>query len=361
MSKNRVAIASIVLVALGLLVVWKAKERETEMAAAPDATVTLPTIKQDQIDELTFAAPDRPTVRHVKKDKEWHLVEPIQAKSDQAAISTALGKLGELEVTGVAATLQANHEKLEVDPKKGTRVTAKAGGKVVLDAWVGLYQTGNSMLRKEGEDTVATVKGSIRFAFSKYLREWRDRSIVDVGADGVQSLELSNAKGILRFVKSGDAWAQAPGEKPIANFDPDEVKSLVSTIATLDATDFADDGVTAEAAGVAPGAPSALIKIASDAGSSQVLVRVGKTKDNDYYVAREDVPTIYLVSKWSAERLLSGADGFEKKAEPAAPQGSQEDPMQVAPTAINHPDVQDPEMQRKIQEAIRKAQAAQAR
>lgn len=360
MGKNRIAIASLVFVALLGLVVWKAQQREAEIVAEPDVKVTLPAFKQGDIDELIFAAPDRPRVRHVKEGNEWKLVEPLAAKSDQAAITTALGKLGELEITGVAATRKENQAKLEVDAKTGTRVTAKAGGKVVLDVWIGTYRAGNSMLRKEGEGVVAMVKGSIRFAFSKHLREWRDRSIVELATDKVQSLALSNPKGRLGFVKKGDAWAQAPGEKAIARFDPDQVKSLVSTIATLDATDFAEDGVTVEAAGVGEGAASVVVSSTTDAGQSQVLLRIGNTKGNDYYVSREGVPTIFVVSRWVADKLIGGADQFQKAEEAKAPVGSAANPIPVEPTAIQHPSMNDPEMRKKIEAAL-KAQGAQPR
>lgn len=360
MGKNRIAIASLVLVALLGLVLWKAKQREAEIVAEPDVKVTLPAFKQGDIDELTFAAPDRPTVRHAKQGTEWKLVEPIQAKSDQPAIATALGKLGELEITGVAATKKENHAKLEVDAKTGTRVTAKTGGQVVLDVWIGMYRSGNSMLRKEGEDAVAMVKGSIRFAFSKQLREWRDRGIVELATDKVQSVELSNPKGHLKFAKNGDAWTQAPGEKAIPRFDPDQVKSLVSTIATLDATDFAEDGVTAETAGVGEKAARVVVSSTTDAEPSQVVLRIGNTKSNDYYVAREGVPTLYVVSRWVAEKLLAGADQFQKPEEGKAPVGSAENPIPVEPTAITHPSMDDPEMRKKIEAAL-KAQGARGK
>ncbi len=365
MGKNRIAIASVVLVILTALVVWKVQQRGAEVVAAPDVTVTLPAFKQGDIDELTFAAPERPKVRHVKQGDTWNLVEPVAAKSDQSAITTALSKLGELEVTGVAATKKENHGMLEVDPKKGTHVTAKAAGKTVLDVWIGSYRSGNSMLRKEGEDTVATVKGSIRFAFSKFLREWRDRSILDLDADHVQSVELSNPHGHFKFVKNGGAWAQAPGEKPIVRFDPERVKSLVSAIATIDASDFAEDGVTPEAAGVGAGAATVLVTTASDAGPGQTLLRIGNLKGSDRYLTVDGVPTLFLVSRWLADRLIGGADqvqALEETKEAAG--GSAQNPIPVEPSGMQFHGgpggAQDPAMQAQIQAMIKQAQAKPA-
>lgn len=353
MGGNRIAIASVVLVVLIGLFVWQMQAREAEIDAKPDVEITLPKIEKDAIDELVLAAPERPKVRHVKQAGEWKLVEPLAAKSDQAAIRTALDKLAELEVTGVAATKKENHARLEVDEAKGARVTAKAGGKTVVDLWIGSYRAGNSMLRKEGEDAVATVKGSIRFAFSKFLREWRDRNVVSLDTDHVRTLELTSSKGHFRFVKEASGWVQAPGEAPIARFDAEKVKSLVTMIATLDATDFAEDGLPPEQTGLGEGAASVLVTTESDAGPGQVLLRIGAVKGNDHYLERDGVATRFLVGKWVAERLTSGADGFQA-AEEGAAEATPGSPQ--APTPGHPIDPHSPDMQRQIQQALQQAQ-----
>ncbi|HMI92229.1 MAG TPA: DUF4340 domain-containing protein, partial [Polyangiales bacterium] len=313
-------VATVILIALLGLTVWRLNARKGEDQPSKKVEVKLPKIESDKIDELDIAAADRPRVHLVKKGSEWRLTEPVDAEADADAVSSALTKLTELEVTGVAATLAKNYEKLEVEPKKGTRVIAKAGGKPVLDAWIGSYQAGNSMIRIEGQVPVATVRGSIRYAFSKHVREWRDREITEVPTADVQKIVFHNPKGHYEFVRDGDSFKQllAKGEKPIQPLDTSKVKGIVGTASSLDATDFAEPGVTAEQAGLGPSAATVTLMLDGDAGAREVVYRVGGQKDQSYYVQRDGVATIYLVSQWIGGRLTSGVDDLTKKDTPPA-------------------------------------------
>jgi len=250
-----------------------------------------------------------------------------------------LDKLEELEITGVAATTKDNHARLEVDAAKGTHVVAKAGGATVLDLWVGLYKSGSSMLRKEGEDVVATVRGSIRFAFQKDLRGWRDRTIASLDTDNITGLTLSTAQGTLQFVKQDGSWAQAPGEKPIERFDPSRVDTLVTSIATLKAADFPSDPISDEEAGLTEGPDAATVTVAmsGDAGQQGVVLRLGKKVATNRYAKREGDPTMYLIANFTADNMTGGPSKFQKPEE--KPEDSAAAPPQGTPPGMpaGHP------------------------
>jgi hypothetical protein len=350
MTQNRLGLATAVLLVLVGLVVWRISARKAEDQPPPSqAAVKLPKIDTKTIDELELTTPDDPKVVLKKQGEEWRVAEPVDAKADQDAVQTALTKLGELEVTGTASTKSKNHERLEVDPKKGTRVVAKSGGKAVLDGYIGLYQSGNSMFRLHGQEAVATVKGSIRYAFGKALREWRDRTITKVETTAVQEVSFENKNGQYHFVRAGEEWKQVPakGKKPIAPLDMSKVKGLVGTAASLNATDFAEPGVTPEQAGLGAGAATVRVETGGgDAGAAQEIVyRVGAEKeDKNVYLVREGDPTIYVVSAWIGGRLVPNDDTFVKKEptqvnttieapprDPNARPGSRQNPIQVEP------------------------------
>lgn len=344
MKQNRLGIATAILVVLVGLTAWRLSARKAEDAPAAKAEIELPKIKSDTIDALELTAPERGTVRLVKQGEDWRVAEPVDAKADQDAVKTALTKLEELELTGVAATKAKNHERLEVDEAKGTRVMAKTGDTVVFDGYVGVFQAGNSMLRLNGQEPVATVKGSIRYAFNKQVREWRDRTVTKVEPSDVQRAVFENGNGRFEFVRDGEDWKQvvAGRQKPIEPLDTSKVKGLVGTAASLNATDFAAPEVTAEQAGLGDGAPMATLTLGGEQGEQQIVYRVGSQQENNYYLQREGDPTIYLVSSWIGGRLTPSADTFIKKeAEEGAPQaaaahgeprlGSRENPIQVEP------------------------------
>jgi len=335
MSQNRLGVATLVLLALLGVTMWRMSSREAEDRTPPKVEVKLPKIDSATVDELELHAPDKPGVRLVKKDDKWRLAEPLDAAADPDTVKTALDKLRELEVTGVAATKAESHEKLEVDPKKATHVIARAGGKTLLDAYVGTYLSGNTMLRLEGQTNVATVKGSIRYVFTKQVREWRDRTIHKGDAKDVQQVEFSNKNGHFAFVREGDKWKQvlAKGDKKIDPLDDSKLTGILSTAVNLNATDFADAAITPEQAGLGPSAASVRLKLGGDAGPQEVVYRIGSQKDQDYYFQLEGVDTIFVMSSWVGGRLLASTDTLVKKPEPAnnAPPGSPQNPIKVDP------------------------------
>jgi hypothetical protein len=324
MSGNRLLTSIAVLAALLALTVWQFNRRDSEDAKAPDVSVKLPAVKKADVTELMVSAPGKKAVTLKKTDGAWKMTAPIASDADKDAIETALGKLEELNVVSVAATKAENHERLEVTDAKGVHVVAKQGDKVLADLLIGAYLSGNTMVREHGATNVATAKGSIKYAFDKEMKEWRDRSVVDVPVDQVQQIAFTNKSGAWKFVKADNVWKQAPGEKAIANFDPSKVSGIVSSVASLRGNDFAADGVTADAAGVGatPNGTVTLTAGGGDAGVKEVLLRIGNKHDSGYYAVVEGKDPIFVISEYTGERLVpTGADKFAKDAPKAAAAG----------------------------------------
>lgn len=324
MSNSRLAIASVILLALVALTFVMVNARSSDYKPAPaTAEVKLPKIEQDKLDELEVSGADQPKVRMVKKGDEWRLAEPTDARADQDAVKTAITKLAELKFTGIAATKKENHDRLEVSEAKATHVVAKSGGKTVLDGYMGSYDSGNTMFRLNGQDAVASVEGSIRFAFRKQARDYRDRVITKIEVPNVQKIVFDNKNGHVEFERdSKEEWKQvlAKGQKRITPLDISKVKGLVGTASSLNASDFGEPGLSAEQTGLGAGASTAtLILLGGDAGPSEIHYRLGVQKDNNYYMQREGNDTIYMVSNWIASRLAPKTDDFIKKDPPKPP------------------------------------------
>jgi hypothetical protein len=280
--------------------------------------VKLPKVQKEQVTELRISAPGKKAVTLVKEGDVWKLTAPLKADADKDAVDTALTKLGELESVSVAATKQENHERLEVTENKGVHVVARGGDKTLANIWLGTYLSGNTMVREDGQVNVATARGSIKFPFDKELKEWRDRSIVEVPTDQLTELTFANKNGTWKFVKESGAWKQAPGEKEIPEFDASKVNSIASSIASLRANDFAAEDVTADSAGVGA-TPNGTVTLSSsdDAGAKQVLLRIGNKHDSGFYAMREGKEPIYVISEYLGDRLVPTIDKFKKDPPPA--------------------------------------------
>ena len=346
--KHRLIVMGVIAVVLIGITYWvvdsgtgDTQPDEPEESATPD----LPEVERDEITELEIHLPanedeelEAVTVRLVKDGEAWRLEEPVAAEASLTAVNTALDKVSDLEVTGRAASNPQFHERLEVDPAHGIRVIARTGGETAIDVWIGAYQSGNTMVRPEGQDVVLTVRGSIKFAFNKRPRDWRNRTITELTANEVRQVEFRNENGHWVFDKTDDEWAQtvaepappAEGEEPEepeegeegeeGGFDSGRVNTIVSGLARMRAADFAAPDVTPEAAGI--GESSAIVRMVVGEGDDEVttLLRVGnELEEGQRYVMVQGNDTIYVVNRYMADRALPSEESFEAGAEPAAP------------------------------------------
>jgi len=294
-------------------------------------------------------------VRLELHDGNWSVTSPIEAPADPSALDTALDKLDELEVSGTAATHSEHHADLEVDDAHGVHVVVHGAGDTILaDLIIGAFRGGNTMVRVAGQDTVVTVRGSIRFAFARDLKDWRNRSMLDLEADQVRVAEWSGPNGNFAFARPevaaeptlppegeeappathlGD-WAPTAvsfvpaaetdaGVAPVAaapvttlpSFAPSRVTSIISSLAHMRASDFAAAGIDRAAAGITDS--SAHVTLTSGTGDSveRHTIRVGtEASSGNFYAMRDDDPTVFVVSRFLMEKISPNASAFEQAA-----------------------------------------------
>lgn len=361
--KNRLMIAAVVFVALLAIAFFALEAREeadgggrdgeTEEEALPE----LPAIERDEITALVISRPsdeeegERESVRLEKSGEAWRVTEPLTAEADTTAVRTVLEKLEDLEVTGVAATRAANHERLEVSDDKAIRVEIEQEGAESITLLIGAFSDQGTMIRLPGEDRVLTVGGSIKYAFNKDLKDWRNRRVVDIAPTRVARVSFESTEGgSWAFERNAeDEWAPVDGQDEIERFGGNKVQSVVSSVARMRAVNFAAPEVDAAAAGLAEptGKVTLLVRpeededeeadegddgeeaeaateaeAASEAELETVVLLVGGQREDaeEFYLQREGNPTIYVISKYLADRMRPNAESFQ------TPEGGEEEP-----------------------------------
>jgi hypothetical protein len=348
----RLLIAVVVLVGLGAAVfaTLRSHDGSTEVATAAP---TLPKLKKEDITAIEIAKPDKTTIALAKQGEAWALTAPVAAKADQSAVDSVVEKLSELEVSGVAASRKENHKLLSVDAETGIRVKAKGqGDKVLLDLWVGEAKSGGTMVRVEGKDEVLATKGSIRYAFDKEVRLFRDRVITDLEPKDLTAVSIESAKGKFKFEKPADKWQQVKGEKAIEKFGEAKVSSLVSSAAKLRAADFADPSENDDHA-MGFDAPTSTVVLTGKDGKETTLL-IGREHGNarEYYLRVVGNPVNYRISKFTAERFMPEAKAFqeeEKKPGAEAPPGM---PGMGGPQAMGGEQQIPPEILKQLQQQM---------
>lgn len=252
--KNRLPLAVVLLVLLGggTFLALRNRNSESEGSSSREGSAELPTIERDAITAFEITRPGSPPIRLERSGEEWRLEAPTDSAVELSTVNAALDKLSSLEVTGIAATRAANHGTLEVDSEHGIHVVVFGGEAKLADLWVGALRSANTMVRVEGEDAVLSVRGSLRYAFDKEVKEWRDRRILEEDAAHVRAVAFEFGEQHLRFERGADeGWVQSKGQPAIERFSGAKLESIVSALAGLRAIDFAAPDLDAAATGLA--------------------------------------------------------------------------------------------------------------
>jgi hypothetical protein len=333
--KNRVAIGAVLFVVLLGLTLWAAKRGDRQPTSASE----VPTVEIDEnaVTTLEVTRPDGERVVLSNASGAWRLAEPLDAEADQANVESALNRLGDLELVRIVATQEENYPRLQVDEANAVVVVAKAGDDTLATLGIGKYADGMTMLRLDDSVEVFGARGSLRYAFDRDLKAWRNRRVVTEDAAAVQSIRFESPKGTFELERVGESWTAVEGKKALGDFDPKKVTGLVSTAARLTASDFAAEDVSEARAGLTE--PKAGVTL-TFAEADPIVLELGDQteKEGERYLRRSCNPTIYVVSEYLANRLQPDAQAFEKvdapptqpPAMPAMPQqGQQQLPPEV--------------------------------
>jgi hypothetical protein len=346
--KNRIGIGAAVFVALLALTLW-ATNRDARQASntteVPDVD-----IDQDAITSLEITRPGGEAVVLSNASGDWRLTAPLDADADQGNVESALNRLGELELSRVVATRPENYARLQVDEANAVQVVVKAGDQTVATLAVGKYADGMTMIRLDDRVEVFGSSGSLRYAFDRDLKAWRNRRVVVEEPGAVQSIRFESPKGTFAFERQGEAWTATEGGDAIEKLDPKKVAGFVSTAARLTASGFAAEDVSEARAGMTE--PKATVTM-TFAEAEPVVLTLGDGTDaqSEVYLMRQGVPTIYVVSEYLSNRLQPDAQAFEYVEAPEPAPSA----MPTPPPSQGQPQLP-PEVMRQLQEQIRKQQ-----
>src|SRR5262245_22466251 len=319
MNKKTLLSLAIFLVLAGLAAIaLRAPERGERKGPHP-GPAGVQALKADQIDELDVSngsGKDQKTTLK-KEGGKWMLTAPVHYPADAEGMKTALERLGELRWGEVISEQKTKQKDFEVDDEKGTRVAVKSGGKLLADLYFGKSVTGYTMTRPAGTDQIWQALGVQRWAFAKDTKGWRDKVITDFKRDEIESFTIdAGARGKIAIKRTPAEKEKGTSEKfevaasttKIDKLDETVPQAVASSIYGLRAADFAEGVQPTES-----GLDHPTYTITTKAGGNTVTLLVGKAKDDNYYVKRADKDQVFLVAKFTMERLAKPPVDFRDK------------------------------------------------
>jgi uncharacterized protein DUF4340 len=257
-----------------------------------------------------------------KSGAEWELKDPGPFKADQAGVKQLLDSLEKLAFSDTASENPEKQAELGVADGKSARIVAKgAGGKVLADLLVGKATNGFTMLRLAGKTEVWQATGLYPYVIARDSKGWRDHAIFDFPMADVEKLTVVAGGDKLALEKTPAAkdkpndiqWkvAEAAGSAPktVETLDVTQATQAAQGLSNLHASDFVDDKKRDD-----DFQKSARIVVTVTAKGKAHTLWVGAEKGDDVTVASSDSPTIFLVKKYSLDRVGRKPIDYRDKA-----------------------------------------------
>lgn len=249
--------------------------------------------------------------------KETKDVGPV--KADQKIIDKMVKAVAELSAESFVTARKEKHEDLQVDDKKGKKVTLKGAGQS-LALIVGRSASGGGFfMRRADSDAVFIGKGGLAAAINRDVNGWRQRELLpSLEKDAIASVTVDDGSGAAFSIEKAPAQASDDGTPPKTAFklaanapvpeglriDSASLGRVAQTLATLRAVEFAD-GVDAGKAALGTGGK--VVATTDDGKTVEVVFGATDDKKRRYAQVKGD-SQIYLVSAYARDNLLKSIE-----------------------------------------------------
>jgi hypothetical protein len=285
-----------------LVVAWAVARFVGGLGGPAAAPFDLAAVATSQLDSVVVAGPED-TVRLLGGDG-WTVNGHRAAANVEESLTRALEQA---QVGGLVSRNPENHERLGVTRTEGRRLTIYSVGTAGLSLIVGRRSraAGQVYVRREGDDDVYTLQGSLVSLVNRNVDDWRDKEIVQADRDLVQRIEFSYPDESFALARDTAGWHIEPSG---AAADENTVSGVLSILSGLVATGFVGDSVADTLAWEPPSARLRLV--GPDGAAMGELVFLERENSVGYYVRRVGSPVVYRISAHTGGQLLKREDGF---------------------------------------------------
>ena len=303
------SLLALVVVAAGLGAYLYFVESKREPGDAKKNEKVFAGLESDKIDRVTLKSDKGDTTTLEKKSDKWQLTQPVAVDADPGELSGITTNLASLEVQRVVDEQATDFKQYGLDPAR-VEVSFKAGRQ---DHRVLIGQktpSGTDLYAKlPDKPRVFLISSYLDSTFNRSTFDLRDKSIVKIDRDKIDSVDLTSANRSVTLAKSGSDWRiKAPVD---ARADLGAVDGLVGrinttqmkSVAAAEARDLKQYGLDK---------PSVTVRLGS--GSSQAGLVIGKAAEEGTFYAKDlSRPMVFTVESALVDELKKPADDFRVK------------------------------------------------
>lgn len=292
MSKNVFYLIGIVvlLAVAAFLVMQKPGER----SLAQSAGEPLVTYDSAAVDKMVLHTKDG-VVTLVREGGTWMLHGPLRYQADQQAVTSAVGKGREMNITALVSTNPAKQHIYAVD-STSTLVQIYSNENLLAAFRVGKPSNSwtETYVRREGSDEVYSVEGVLNTVFGRSANDWRDKAIFKTDQKTIK--EVTFRFGDTTFTLTEQDSAKWFIGKDSTVFST--VSGFLSSLANFQADEFVDSTLTS------------LPKLTAVVEVQGTQLRFHRRADGKYYVQRLTSPQWFMVQEWRAQQVLKRKKDF---------------------------------------------------
>src|SRR3954468_20798327 len=301
----RFLILLIIAIPLGWYAYYDSKKGPVDDTPKKDKVFNIEPDKIDEI-EVKSESGDRTTLR--KKGNEWEIVQPITAASDQAAVSGITSNLASAEIQRVIEENPPDLKEYGLDSPR-VEVTFKANGQQRRLQLGQKTPAGSDVYAKLPDSKrVFLIPSFLDSTFNRSTFDLRDKSVLKLDRDKVDTLEVATKERAMRFEKKNGEWQIAQPAAGRAEFGA--VDGLVSRVSSVQMKSIVPDATDLKKFGLDK--PVATVRLGS--GSSQAALALGSAAESGSVYAKDlSRPAVFTVESSLADDLKKDASEYRQK------------------------------------------------
>lgn len=289
MNRSTVMLIALLLIlgAIALFVLPSGEERESS-DKTPVISFTVDSASIAKIEILRTSS----TVTIENIGGRWMMTSPARYQVDASAVKQLLGGFSRLKIGSLISSNPEKQHLFQVDSSGTSVVLTERSGKA---ASIVIGKMGPSFsevyLRLPDSKDVYLASGIDTWTITREVKDWRDRTILSIPAEGVKSLTYASGSRQYEFRRDKETWKS--GEKSIGT---DIINPPLTTLANLKADDFVDS-----TANVRSNPMTLTVQGIENASLTLFPILPDSSK---YYVLSSASPQWFVINKSTAQQLL---------------------------------------------------------
>lgn len=249
---------------------------------------------------------------HVRLERQekgkWRITEPVEVAADSGKVSDLLRSLTQDQIQGFPDK-PASLKMVGLDPPRGEiRLTLDGGTEATLLLGEREKKEKGVYARRSGEEQVLVLKETFLTEIPKQVADLRDRTLLALDREKVDTIELETPKGRTVLSKAEDTWGIKEPEE--ASADQGMINDLLWDLTTTRVKEFVDDDAkTLKPYGL--DAPPVTVRLLDPQGKPLSTLTLARASNNEgAYVRVGDSQAVTLVEARLYERLDKGPFDF---------------------------------------------------